>query len=167
MRIRWILIAVVVFALFAARERTRPAPEQAAAVKVEGHAEESIKVPMEVSDDPDSTANQVSASAKDDPVAAAAWAKEEGDPLLRERLVVGVATVWADEDPIRAAEFLLESVPAGQAQENAVLGIVQRMAAKDLAAADEWVGRFPDGVRERAVAELRRIRQRQLVLVHE
>jgi hypothetical protein len=173
MRVACVLIGAAVALLLVTRERSLPPGAERAPMRTElkitpkKNASASASVPFDTASDPERLVIEAAGWAKNDPEAAAAWAREKSDPELRERLVVAVATTWADEDPNRAAKFLLESVAPGQAQENAAIGILQRMALKDMAAAEEWAGRFPEGARERAAAELARIRERQFAVVKE
>ncbi|QJE95015.1 hypothetical protein [Luteolibacter luteus] len=93
-----------------------------------------------------------------DPGSAAAWANAITDTALREKLVGGVASAWADQDPRAASKLVIDSMHDGSLEENALVGIVQRIAFKDMAKAREWVAQFPEGrMRERAEAELARI----------
>lgn len=124
-------------------------------------------VPLSAPTDSDSFTQEARSWAESEPELAAAWARQISDTELRERVSSAVATTWADQDPIRAAEFLMAAIPAGQAQENAALGIMQRLAFKNLDEAEEWISRFPDGARERATDELTRLKQRQMLVVKE
>lgn len=91
---------------------------------------------------------------------AAAWVETFADPAEREQAVAAVATAWADHDPEEAARFLLSRTEPGPAQDNAVVGIVQRLAFQEIAKAEAWIAEFPDKLKERAVAQLERIRER-------
>jgi len=101
------------------------------------------------------------------PTLADVIAKARAIPDLesREQALVQIAVTWADEDSTSAADFLLESVPPGQTQQNAALGIMQRLAVKDMDRATAWAERFPEELRERALAELARISQRQRLVL--
>jgi hypothetical protein len=105
--------------------------------------------------------------AADAPEIAAGWAKQIQDQPLREQVLAAIAIAWADKDPFAAAQLVIGSLSQGQAQANAVLGIVQRLAFKDVEAATAWVAQFPEGaLRETALAEMNRISERrQLVAV--
>jgi hypothetical protein len=100
-----------------------------------------------------------------EPELAAGWAKQIQDQPLREQVLAAIATAWADQDPAAAAQLVLDSLSQGREQENAVLGIVQRLTFKNVEAAAAWVAEFPDGaLRETALAEMNRIlERRQLV----
>jgi hypothetical protein len=79
------------------------------------------------------------------PADAVAWAKEIPNPVLREQAFASASISWADSDPAAAAEFAATSLSFGKTQDRAVMGIVQRWAARDAEAAADWVKRFPDG----------------------
>lgn len=93
-----------------------------------------------------------------DPQSAANWATRVDDPQEREAAVAEVAITWADHDPEAAAQFLISHTQPGQTQRNAAIGILQRMAAKDLARATAWAATFPEDVRERAFEQVNRVR---------
>lgn len=95
-----------------------------------------------------------------DPALAAAWVETFPDAEEREQAVAAVATAWADRDPEAAANFLLDHTEPGQTRDNAVVGILQRLAFQQIEKADAWSAEFPDELRERAVAQLNRIRER-------
>jgi hypothetical protein len=64
----------------------------------------------------------------------------------------------SDTDPIAAARRALEQLPHDQEQTNVLIGIVQRLAAKDPSSALAWVKQFPEGdLRDRAFAQLHRL----------
>ncbi len=96
-----------------------------------------------------------------DPDAAVAWAKGISDETLRAEVIAGVAISWADKEPYKAADLIIDSMNGGTIEENAVVGVVQRIAFRDVASAREWVARFPEGrMRERAAVEVARIAER-------
>jgi hypothetical protein len=82
------------------------------------------------------------ASAPEDTVA---WAKQIPDEALREQVISGIATTWGSSDPVAAANLAINSLPAGEFQDKAVLAIVQRWALTDQGAAEAWVAKFPEG----------------------
>jgi hypothetical protein len=99
--------------------------------------------------------------AASDAKAALTWGQQLQDPALREKVVAGAAVAWADQDPYGAAKLVLDSVSDGGIEENALVGIVQRIAVRDMDSAREWVAQFPEGrLHERAEAELTRISER-------
>jgi hypothetical protein len=89
------------------------------------------------------------------------WARSVPDSPLRQEVVAAVAVAWADYDAKAAARLVVESMPPGPGQENALVGIVQRLATRDMKATEAWVAQFPPGqLRERAQLELERIAKR-------
>lgn len=87
-------------------------------------------------------ANQWAAGA---PTAAAEWTAGILDPALRERVLSVVSTAWGGSNPMAAATLVLESLPPGKGQEDAVVGIVQRRTQTEPEQAAAWVVLFPDG----------------------
>jgi hypothetical protein len=83
------------------------------------------------------------------------WAKLISDVSIRERVLSAVAATWGDENPVAAANLAIQALPPGPSQDNAVMGILQRWAQKDPAAAAAWVKRFPEGpLRDTALENL-------------
>jgi hypothetical protein len=73
------------------------------------------------------------------------WVREISDTGLRERALSSVIVVLADSDPVSAANLAVDSLAPGKYQDQALLAIVQRWAAKDSNAASKWVAQFPEG----------------------
>lgn len=93
---------------------------------------------------------------------ALSWARLIPDSPLRQEVFAAVAVAWADQDAKAAARLVVDSLPVGPGQENALVGIVQRLASKDISVTETWVAQFPAGpLRERAQLELRRIVERR------
>ena len=93
------------------------------------------------------------------PAAAVEVAREFPDALLRDRLLGAIATSWAETDPTAAAGLAMESIGTPRLRDDAVIGILQRWAQKDHAAASRWVDGFPAGpLRDTAVDTLRQLR---------
>ncbi len=88
-----------------------------------------------------------------DPAAAAVWADQTVEPALRASLLSAVATVWADRNPVIAAELAVLALEPGREQDNAVVGVVQRWTQCDPEAAAEWVAGFPQGPLSNAAVE--------------
>jgi hypothetical protein len=55
-----------------------------------------------------------------------------------------VAATLSEADSIAAAELVLDSLPPGKAQDDVLVGVVQRWTQRDPVAAAEWVSRFPE-----------------------
>ncbi len=81
-----------------------------------------------------------------DPAAAAEWASMIQDEALRNMVMAGVATVLADKDPVAAAKLAVVALPSGRAQDDAVVGIVQRWVQQDPEASATWVFELPETV---------------------
>jgi len=80
----------------------------------------------------------------------------------RDKMIHRVVYVLASTDPSDAAGLVLEQIPAGSAQDEAVMTVLNEWAYKDFKSAIQWVETFPDGpLRERAVKELEGIHQYQ------
>jgi len=83
------------------------------------------------------------------------WADAQPDGELREELLKRVAFVWSQTDPMQAAQFVVEQIPPGAVQVEAVVSVIHQWALKDLAAAGAWAQRFPQGeLRNRVLAEV-------------
>ncbi len=90
-----------------------------------------------------------------DPEAARQWVEKIGDPDLRERLAAWGAKGCAERDAPQAAEWLVSAVKSPELLGEAVPAVVRCWAARDPAAATEWVSRFPEGpVRDQALENL-------------
>jgi hypothetical protein len=93
-----------------------------------------------------------SAWATMEPQKAAEWANQIPDATFRQRALAGIATAWSDTDPVAAAKLAVGSLPAGRAQDDAVIGILQRWVQKDSEQAAAWAATFPEGkLRETAL----------------
>ncbi len=75
--------------------------------------------------------------------AAAKWARQITNPSLRDQVLADVATAWSDHDPISAAGLAVAEIPPGQAQSDAVVGIIERWAQQQPEQAADWVEKFP------------------------
>lgn len=108
----------------------------------------------------DAVARAAAAWAVTEPNEAVQWATELEEPSLREPVLAAMAVAIADKNPNEAARLLIGSVPAGPNQQTAALGILQRLAFRDPAAAGAWAEQFPVELRTTALAELNRISER-------
>jgi DNA-binding transcriptional regulator YbjK len=92
-----------------------------------------------------------------DAAGATQWARQLKDEGMRHRILSGVVLAWAEQDPVSAATMAATELPPGRVQADAVVGIVQRWAQSDQAAAAAWVGQFPEGdLRQTALDHLAR-----------
>jgi len=80
-----------------------------------------------------------------EPAAAAAWASGLPANELRERACTAVALALAERDPRGAADFVATQMAEGVPLRTATVGVVQRWAQRDPAAATHWVSQFPAG----------------------
>lgn len=97
-----------------------------------------------------------------DAPAALKWAASQSAGKQRDDLVLGIATVVLNNDPVKAAKLVLQEIPPGEGQNEAVFAILRLWAFKDMAGAKAWAEVFPEGpIRNRAVAELDGIRNGQ------
>ncbi|MEO8350253.1 MAG: hypothetical protein ABI680_00895 [Chthoniobacteraceae bacterium] len=91
-----------------------------------------------------SLAGQVAeAMAKDDPMAAAAWAASLPPGPNQSQAVKATASAWAGRDPVAVASWI-EQFPAGEVRDRAVGAYTESVAAMDSAAAAEWVLQIGD-----------------------
>jgi hypothetical protein len=79
------------------------------------------------------------------PEDAVSYAKEIPDEALREQVISAIATTFGEQDPVAAGNLVLDLIPAGSSQDQAVVAIVQRWAVLDPAGAKAWTDQFPDG----------------------
>ena len=87
--------------------------------------------------------------------AALAWVRSLPETEVREALVHRVAIVQSKTRPDEAARLVVEQIPAGPKQTEAVISVVHQWALQDLAGALAWVNSFPGGIlKERAAHEL-------------
>ena len=93
--------------------------------------------------------------ASKDAEGAAEWARKIEGTTLREQVLSGVALAWGAHDPIAAATFVVNELPPGRLQTDALVGIVQRWTQNDPVQATAWVKSFPEGtLRREAMASL-------------
>jgi hypothetical protein len=80
-----------------------------------------------------------------DPKSAIEWGKQIQDAELRAQMLAAIATGFAEENPSAAATLAAQSIPAGRAQDDAVVSIVQRWVQQEPEQAAAWVAAFPEG----------------------
>jgi len=77
-------------------------------------------------------------------------------------VLAAVATAWGESDPVAAATFAVQALGPGKPQSDAVVGVVQRWAPNQPAAAAAWVAEFPAGeLRDVALQELAKLQPEQ------
>jgi hypothetical protein len=69
--------------------------------------------------------------ATEDLSAACDWVIQQPAGELRDRLVLHVALVWSKSDPADAARLILNQIPAGDNQNEAVISVVYQWALQD------------------------------------
>ncbi len=89
------------------------------------------------------------------PTDALAWVTTQPATPERDRLLARAIHVRAQQDPADAVRLTLAHIPAGSAQDEALLGVIRQWAIREPAAAAEWVRNLPHGpLLSRAQAEL-------------
>ncbi len=98
--------------------------------------------------------------------AALAWAESRSSGDSRDRLVAQVALAESSRAPADAARIVAEQMPAGGAQESAVLALLDVWTPQDPDAASAWVAQFPEeDLRRRAEEKIAGILQPQPLVV--
>jgi hypothetical protein len=84
------------------------------------------------------------------------------------RLSWEAAYVMSQTDPASAANLVINQIPPGPSQNEAVMTVLNQWANQDLNAAATWVKGFPVGpLQERAVNELEGIANHKQALVRQ
>lgn len=90
--------------------------------------------------------------------AAAIWIKAQPAGENRDQMVMRLALVQAATHPSEAGRLIVEEIPEGPVQTEAVISVIYQWAGKDLPGACGWVGLFPESpLRDRAESELANI----------
>ncbi|MBU6411678.1 MAG: hypothetical protein KGR98_14935, partial [Verrucomicrobia bacterium] len=80
----------------------------------------------------------------------------------RDALVDRVAFIMSQTDPSDAANVVINDMPPGSAQDQAVMSVLHQWALQDVIGAADWVATFPPGsLRDRALSELEDIEHYQ------
>jgi hypothetical protein len=86
---------------------------------------------------------------------AAAYANAKAPGELRDRLVSRVALQRAKTQPVEAAKWVVEKIPPGDIQREAIISVLHQWARQDAGAAEAWARTFPPGdLRNRAMQEI-------------
>lgn len=100
-------------------------------------------------------------AAKDFP-AALAWANERPAGEEKDQMFSRISFVMAETDPAKAAQMVVDQIPAGNTQTEAAISVLYQWAKRDLKGARAWVDLFPESpLRERALNELKGMEQYQ------
>lgn len=90
--------------------------------------------------------------------AAADWAKNWAAGEQRDGLIAQVAYAHAQTSPADAARLVVEQIPPGPAQIEAVVSVLHQWGLQDWNGASEWAASFSESpIRERALNELAEI----------
>lgn len=94
------------------------------------------------------------------PAEAIGWVTRQPAHRTRDLLLARVAHVRAQQAPLEAARVVLDHLPAGPGQDEALLTVVRHWAARDIGSAAAWVAGFPAGpLQMHAAAEIARARR--------
>jgi hypothetical protein len=100
--------------------------------------------------------NLVQQWAARDLTTAEAWVNERPAGEEKDKLFSRIAMVLAESSPAEAARMVVDQIPAGDTQTEAVVSVLYQWAKSDLPGARAWVQLFPEGpLRERALNELK------------
>jgi hypothetical protein len=87
-----------------------------------------------------------------DPSKALDWIMSVNDPAMQQQLIAAATKAYAVTDPALSAEWLVSSVQSEIVLNDTLPTILEIWAAKDPAAAANWVAQFPEGsLRETAI----------------
>lgn len=90
--------------------------------------------------------------------AAAEWIKSRSAGEEREQMIMILALVQAETRPAEAGRLVVEEIPEGPVQTEAVISVIYQWAKLDPSGARAWVGLFPESpLRDRAESELSHI----------
>ncbi len=75
-------------------------------------------------------------------------------------MAAGMAYIWSQTQPAAAAQYVMQQMEPGSAQDGAVMAVVHQWAVQDLAGASSWVRQFPAGpLRDQAQKEVAGVAQ--------
>ncbi|GEM_PF-2050249 len=112
--------------------------------------------------------NLVQQWAANDPSSALDWANNQPAGEARDEYFQRLAYVRSQSDPASAAKLVIDQIPAGPAQDEAIMSVLNQWGNQNVSAAAGWVATFPAGpLRERALEELEGIAQYQRELARQ
>jgi hypothetical protein len=83
------------------------------------------------------------------------WIAAQPSGNQRDALATGVAFIWSQTEPANAAQFVVQQIPPGFAQDEAAMMVLHQWALVDSTGASAWVQQFPESpLRNRALNEL-------------
>ncbi|MES2658833.1 MAG: hypothetical protein V4689_09455 [Verrucomicrobiota bacterium] len=92
--------------------------------------------------------------------AALNWAMQQHDGEMRDKLIGRVAFLQSRTAPAESARLVVEQIPPGPLQTEAIISVVHQWGLQNVAAATTWVESFPEGaLKVRASWELQGLRQ--------
>jgi hypothetical protein len=87
--------------------------------------------------------------------AARDWIHQQPIGDRRDAFVARIIFVLSQQDPATAAQWVLDEIEPGPAQNESAISVLHQWALHDFSAAESWVQNFPEGpLRERAISEL-------------
>jgi hypothetical protein len=83
------------------------------------------------------------------------WIAAQPSGNQRDALTTGIAFIWSQTEPANAAQFVVQQIPPGSAQDEAAMMVLHQWALVDSSEASAWVQQFPESpLRNRALNEL-------------
>jgi len=83
------------------------------------------------------------------------WIIAQPEDDRRVPLVAGMAFTWSQKEPVEAAQFVVQEIPSGAAQDEAVMMVLHQWALADFTGARTWAQQFTEGpLQSRALNEL-------------
>jgi hypothetical protein len=83
--------------------------------------------------------------AEQSPSDASQWVSQFHDPAMHDKLVGVIAGRWGVQDPVAAANFALDAMAAGDAQDVTLVSIATQWSRRQPRDAANWVSQFPEG----------------------
>jgi hypothetical protein len=100
--------------------------------------------------------------AENDLSAVLGWTDSLPPGAQRDQLTARAAFIQSQSSPAEAAQLVLDRMPPGEAQGEALISVVHQWARRDFTAASGWVERIPEGpLRARAAQELEAVERSQ------
>lgn len=123
---------------------------------------DAVKMAQSLQQPEDVMENLVQQWSASDVASALVWANSQPAGEPRDQFLQRVAFVLSQTDPSDAAGLVMEQIPSGPVQDEAMMTVLHQWANQDLAAAVKWAQNFPfrnTALQERAVAELEGIQK--------
>jgi hypothetical protein len=90
------------------------------------------------------------------------WANSQPAGEQRDGLTTRIAYVMSQNDPNDAAQLVINQIPSGPIQDDAVISVLNQWGNQDMIAAAVWVKSFPESqLQQRAISELEGIENHQ------